>query len=526
MITLCTSGRPGRRGRRRPLTGVAVVVAALACAPAALAEGWSLVPVQTESNWAASALNGVSCPYGGTASTKSPCFGVGYDQVTGGTPSALIEYWDGSAWSVWQASGPGGSERSELDSVSCTSATSCMAVGSYVPNSSPVTVPLVYTLSDGEWVQKNAPGGVTVLDSVSCQSSTFCAAVGDAALVWNGSGFRAPVYPPVSGFLNGVSCAAATSGFCVAVGYIRPGGVAQPYGVAYEDGQWAVPTSWGPRFPVTPSATTYAVLTGVYCITAQSCQAVGSYNSGGANQVWGAALGANTWSLSSLPPSGVGANGAAVTCPQECWAVGDYTSSSGLQAFADEQSGTGWDFASLPTPAGLDSSLNGVSCALINYCLAVGRARNPAGLGAFAERYLYTIPTSGSGGRTCVSLNCPPAQSGTPHHFALTAAGAERAGATVIAVLRKPRTLVLLVEAVHGHRRVIVGLVRLGRHLAGTARIHWNLRVDRHPLPPGTYQVSLHAISLEVLSPATPPGEITLTVKANRQVHAPHGGLR
>jgi hypothetical protein len=52
----------------------------------------------------------------------------------------------------------------------------------------------------------------------------------------------------------------------------------------------------------------------------------------------------------------------------------------------------------------------------------------------------------------------------------------------VTAVLRKPRTFVLLVEAVRQGRLVIVGLLPLGRHRTGTSRIHRNLRVNGRPL--------------------------------------------
>jgi hypothetical protein len=376
-------------------------------------------------------------------------------------------------------------------------------------------------------VQQTVNG--TLLASVSCQSSTFCVAVGDVAVVWNGSGFSTQ-FEPATAFLDGVSCAAATSGSCEAVGYIEAASQTLPYAVAYENGQWA---SGGP-LPVEPSATRRAFLTGVYCVTAQSCQAVGNYStSAGTGEIWGAGLSGSTWSLSSLPPSGVGASfgvGGAVTCPQECWAVGSYASSNGEQGFADDQSGATWGFASLPAPGGVASFLNAVSCAQINYCLAVGTTSNPKGTVAFAERYTYTIPSGGSGGRKCVSLNCLPLPPGTPHRFVLSGLGTEGHGATVIAVLLTPRTLVLLVEEVRHHRRVIVGLVPLGSYHVGTSRIHWDLRVAHHLLSPGTYEVSLSSISVDVLSPATPPGAFTLTVKADGQVRVGRsvrqGGLR
>jgi hypothetical protein len=88
----------------------------------------------------------------------------------------------------------------------------------------------------------------------------------------------------------------------------------------------------------------------------------------------------------------------------------------------------------------------------------------------------------------------------------------------VIAVLHKPRTLVLLVQGIRRRHPVIIGLVALGSHPVGTSKIHWNLRVEGRLLGKGTYEVTLHSISVDVLSPATPPGELTLTVKADGRV--------
>ncbi len=59
--------------------GVAVAVAALALAPAAVADGWTLQSVPTASNSKGSALEGVACPYPGSYEPNSPCFAVGYE---------------------------------------------------------------------------------------------------------------------------------------------------------------------------------------------------------------------------------------------------------------------------------------------------------------------------------------------------------------------------------------------------------------------------------------------------------------
>ncbi|HEY2437510.1 MAG TPA: transposase [Solirubrobacteraceae bacterium] len=69
------------------------------------------------------------------------------------------------------------------------------------------------------------------------------------------------------------------------------------------------------------------------------------------------------------------------------------------------------------------------------------------------------------------------------HQVRLRSRGPERGGATITAVLHKPRALVLLIRVVRRHRTPIVGFVSLGTYPAGPTRIHWNLRVDGHTLP-------------------------------------------
>ena len=108
-----------------------------------------------------------------------------------------------------------------------------------------------------------------------------------------------------------------------------------------------------------------------------------------------------------------------------------------------------------------------------------------------------------------------------PRFFGLTVRGAEKRGATVIAVLHKPRALVLLVRRIGRHHRLIlVGLVRLGHHPAGRSLIHWNLRVDRRLLARGRYQVIMYALDGNVLSLPAKPGIRTLTVLADGKVRS------
>jgi hypothetical protein len=75
---------------------------------------------------------------------------------------------------------------------------------------------------------------------------------------------------------------------------------------------------------------------------------------------------------------------------------------------------------------------------------------------------------------------------GSPHGFSLTRNG------TVLALLRKPRTIGLLVFQLgrHGH---LLGLVPLGNHPRGLSRIRWSLRVGGKRLHAGTYIAELVA---------------------------------
>jgi hypothetical protein len=72
----------------------------------------------------------------------------------------------------------------------------------------------------------------------------------------------------------------------------------------------------------------------------------------------------------------------------------------------------------------------------------------------------------------------------------------------VIAVMREPRTLVLLVQGTRRHSEVIIGLVPLDRYPIGTFRIPWNLRVDGKRLGKGTYEV---ACTRSRSTPSSPP---------------------
>jgi hypothetical protein len=200
---------------------------------------WTAQAVPAPAGAVQSWLYGVSC------SSAEACTAVGYYDPSGtsATLLSLAEEWDGSRWTVQKTPNYAAAAWSYLYSVSCVSATACTAVGSYTPaaavgNYHPHTY--VKTLAeawDGStWAFEPTPGpGANVpstyeLKSVSCTSASSCIAVGchgtglncsdTLAEVWDGSTWEPQAtanLPAVEGNnLLGVSCAGNS---CAAVGY-------------------------------------------------------------------------------------------------------------------------------------------------------------------------------------------------------------------------------------------------------------------------------------------------------------------
>ncbi|MGN6872784.1 MAG: hypothetical protein ACTHMY_30710 [Solirubrobacteraceae bacterium] len=512
MITLLYQRRtaPGR-GSRVAFVGVMVALVAAVLAPAALASGWSLQTVPNEPFTTGNFLDGVSC------SATNNCFAVGGEK-SGGQPSFLVQHYNGSNWAVQTFAGPAGVTFSQLTGVSCPTNSFCMAVGSYSPAAG-ARVPLVFTFNGSSWQQQSVPLGssstTASLNDVSCWSNTFCMLVGQfdsagltAAWSWNGSSFtlrRTGGFFPAD--LTSVSCTSQT--FCAAVGFTGvqfTRGIVDPFAIFYNGSSWS-----GPAVPI-PNNSPNSLLTGVSCPTATDCQAVGQF-AGSGEHTFGERYDGSSWTLQSTPPTG-GTNAAfgnqgAASCAELyfCWAIGAYNLGTNQQLLGDFWNGSSWQFATLPNPGGPSPFLNAVSCATSNLCEAVGSYTDTSGqLEPLAEQYhVITIPPG-----CCRQF--------APRHFALRISRLDKRGVTITAELKQPKVLELLVQRERTGRLIIVGLVPLGSHPAGTSHIHWSLRVDGKLLRQGRYEVSLRSVIGGILSPPTPPGEIALAVKANGHV--------
>jgi hypothetical protein len=168
--------------------------------------------------------------------SAAACTAVGEDGN-----NALAETWNGSKWTVSAAlNGGNGATQSQLNGVSCPSATAlCTAVG-YYEVSGPSLLTLGEGLSNGGASRGTTPSPgrtVSLLNGVSCTSAQTCWAVGfydtfrgvrvTLGEFWNGFNWSFGNVPEPNGgftpsFLNGVSC--ASTGPCTAVGEYQNGG--------------------------------------------------------------------------------------------------------------------------------------------------------------------------------------------------------------------------------------------------------------------------------------------------------------
>jgi len=81
---------------------------------------WSVVT--TPSPNAQAELFSVSCP------TAGNCYAVG-NSSTPTTTKTLVEHWDGTRWSIVTSPNPTGAAAASLNEVSCSTTSSCVAVG-------------------------------------------------------------------------------------------------------------------------------------------------------------------------------------------------------------------------------------------------------------------------------------------------------------------------------------------------------------------------------------------------------------
>ena len=362
------------------------------------ASAWTVTPTPNTAATSDNFLSSVSCASG------SLCWAVGYS-CTGSCSTgsevdqAVVEEWNGSAWTLGTAADANGIYPNRLTGVSCPTVSYCMAVGKYKAGAGGVWQTLAETWNGSAWTV-NLPSNTSatvsnILSGVSCPSSGFCVAVGAAQTsgtggatlvdLWNGT-----TWTLTTGFgvtadgdtLSGVSCASTVD--CIAVGGAMTGSVSGEGLVGSFNG-----TTWTAAAVPSAGGSTDDTLMGVSCVSTSDCVAVGSENGGGIwspdSEVWNG----TTWSNVVMSRGAdTGDNTiSAVSCSSAsyCAAVGTQvtpgTVTTGTtqelgqsQTLTEAWNGTAWNVVSSNNAGGTDAnSLAGVACPSgAGACLSVG----------------------------------------------------------------------------------------------------------------------------------------------------------
>jgi hypothetical protein len=338
------------------------------------------VPVDSD-GWQ---LFGVSC----TSARFCEAVG-GYANEDTGVNDTFAASWNGTAWSLQSTVNPDPSnfDSEQFNTVSCSSPTFCIAWAG-VENSG---VTMAEQWNGSSWQMQNLPSSDSdaTVNSVSCTSANFCEAVGaGSAYIWNGSAWTAQTIPAsaASGNLQGVSCTSRK--FCEAVGEYNNNPDVVPVAVRWNGSAWSSQTA------PNPAKSTFAHENAVSCASAGACEAGGDFQvqvTSNDPKAFAEGWNGGAWQLQSAvaPPGATSNDLSGVSCVSAtfCEAVGGHDNSAGNQDnLAETWNGRKWTIQSVPAlanPSGSTTFGNGlddVSCVSTQFCEAVGAGS----AGAFA----------------------------------------------------------------------------------------------------------------------------------------------
>lgn len=397
---------------------------------------WSLTASPPHGSEAA---NGMSC------TEARACTSVGWHRdISASGAATFAERWNGTSWALQETPNPTGASESRLLGVSCSSATACTAVGSYVERSG-VTRTLVERWNGTTWaIQTSAdPAGArsSSLNGVACAGASACTAVGSyvesggvtktLAESWNGTTWSllAPNAPGRSSQFLGVACPEAEG--CVAVGdYVEASGTTKSLVERH-----TTLTAWETQTSVDPSGSRGTSLKGIACVRASDCTAVGGYTeSGGVGKTLAENWSGRAWStLTTANPGGARAAVlTAVSCPRSsaCSAVGSYETEGRTLNLAEVWNGREWSIQTSPNQAGTRSNaFTSVSCSgATTTCKAGSTYTKTIGSGRGVYHPEAGVWTADTMGRSSDSLSGIACVSAT----ACIATGAERRPETAL----------------------------------------------------------------------------------------------
>jgi hypothetical protein len=305
--------------------------------------GWMIAPAAKLPEWGVPSsgfLTSVACV------SATDCWAVGYQGWWEGTyfgeEQTLIEQYTGSSWVVDQIGIPG--FEGPLFGVTCLSADDCWAVGAetlHYTSAGWSLVDVAQRFYPGEEAMELA--GVTCVGAEDCWAvgNWYEDSTGEPsfpgyntlALHWDGSGWSvtASASPGDDGwdYLTGVTC--ADSDDCWASGYSG----FQPLIEQWDPTADAWVSASSPGMPITTGSDPSGELNGIACPTSNSCWAVGNYESDDSNldQSLVEQETAGGWVSAATPIieyEEVTLTGISCVSADSCWAVG-YTGDGAYQ---------------------------------------------------------------------------------------------------------------------------------------------------------------------------------------------------
>ena len=308
---------------------------------------------------------------------------------------AIAEQWDGTHWSVMSVQPAGAS--SWFDGISCTSITHCVAVGAFALSSLQAPFALIEVWDGHAWsIAPNTKDLARGLESVSCTSAANCITVGlGAAARWDGhrwSSTELPVLPfGLASDLSGVSCATET--MCVAVGVAWYGAVSETLVEAWNGTRWSIVDT------PTKGSDHQRALVAVACVSVISCFATG--RSGGDPvasspliEQWDGVRWSVMHSPSTRPPyRAINLSGVSCVSAISCVAVGssrrtDILHEVVLHELVETWDGSEWSLSPTPQPpTNVYSALDAVSCTP-EHCAATGYTDGYMDTNGFTENTL------------------------------------------------------------------------------------------------------------------------------------------
>ena len=349
------------------------------------------------------ALDGVACV------TDSDCASVGYSLNSFDKSLTLAETWNGSTWAVAKTPDRASAIGNQLSAVACAGASDCTAVGDYFYDQDSLRN-LVEHWNGSKWkiVPVPNPSGATSsgLNSVSCTSTSWCMAVGTYYLTdpvtgtpllfaeeWNGATWSVLTSPDPVGsdgsYFDAIACESPSR--CEAVGDYSPNnaGGLDTLAEAWNGAIWQL-------FATPDPANVFrSFLAGVSCASVSDCMAVGEYvNASNEGFTLAERWNGTRWALEkSSNPIGLDDSslyGVACTQPTACTAVGRYLDlSDNFLTLAEKWNHSQWKVVPTANPTGgAGAALNDVACTSSSYCMAVG-----AGDGTLTELWNGSVWT-------------------------------------------------------------------------------------------------------------------------------------